>query len=214
MKRMGTRPRSLCVSLRIASVCTDVNSGSFLSVDRLSLLRKCLKSDPQNARSRQAKCWKLVEFSSSKSRELKARIYELEFSWVPNELLIWLGQRNSVPSWSFFLFLSFFLVEITLISSGSCLSVDRLSLLRKYLKGDPQFARSRQDKCWKLVVCFSSSSANSKLEFTSFSFLEYQTSYWFDWDREILSHLGWDKLKLDWRTDTTLLRVVSVRPST
>jgi len=35
-------------------------------------------------------------------------------------------------------------------------------------------------------------------------FLEYQTSYWSDWDREILSHLGWDKLKLDWQTNTTL----------
>jgi len=35
-------------------------------------------------------------------------------------------------------------------------------------------------------------------------FSEYHASYWFDWDREILSHLGWDKLKLDWRTDTTL----------
>jgi len=33
---------------------------------------------------------------------------------------------------------------------------------------------------------------------------EYQTSYWFDWDREILSHDCWDKFKLDWRTDTTL----------
>ena len=34
---------------------------------------------------------------------------------------------------------------------------------------------------------------------------EYQTSYWFDWDQEILSHSCWDKLKLDWRTDTTLI---------
>jgi len=35
-------------------------------------------------------------------------------------------------------------------------------------------------------------------------FFEYQTTCWFDWDREILSHVCRDKLKLDWRTGTTL----------
>jgi len=43
-------------------------------------------------------------------------------------------------------------------SLESCLSVDQLNLLRKYLKRDPQIARSRQAKCWKLVEFFSSSS--------------------------------------------------------
>jgi len=37
-----------------------------------------------------------------------------------------------------------------------CLSVDRISLLRKYLKRGPQIVRSRQTKCWKIVECFSS----------------------------------------------------------
>jgi len=40
--------------------------------------------------------------------------------------------------------------------SGSCITVDRLSLLRKYLKRDPKIVRSRQAKFWKLVECFSS----------------------------------------------------------
>jgi len=41
-------------------------------------------------------------------------------------------------------------------ASGSCISVDRISLLQKYLERDPQIVRSRQAKCWKLVECFSS----------------------------------------------------------
>ena len=50
--------------------------------------------------------------------------------------------------------LIFFLIWECLL--GSCLSVDRLSLLRKYLKRDLQIVRCRQAKCWKLVECFSS----------------------------------------------------------
>jgi len=38
------------------------------------------------------------------------------------------------------------------------------------------------DKCWKLVEFLSSKSANSKLEFTSLSFLD-QSSFWFDWEK-------------------------------
>jgi len=48
--------------------------------------------------------------------------------------------------------------------------------------------------------------ANSKLKFTSLCFLEYQTSYCFDWDREILSRVCSDKLILDRRTETTKSR--------
>jgi len=39
---------------------------------------------------------------------------------------------------------------------GSCLSVNQLGLLRKYLERDLQIDRSRQAKCWKLVECSSS----------------------------------------------------------
>jgi len=97
---------------------------------------------------------------------------------------------------------------------GSCVSVDhdRLSLLRKYLKRDPQIVRPRHKLNvgnWLSVSRVNLQTRNSNLR--AWGFCQCQTSYWFDWDREILSHDCCDKLKLDWRTDTTVMRGWTLR---
>ena len=73
-----------------------VGTGSCLSVDRLSLLRKYLKRDPKIIRSRQHKLvWVFLELICNS----KLQFASLSLLWVPNELLVWLGTRNPVP-WS------------------------------------------------------------------------------------------------------------------
>jgi len=95
-----------------------------------------------------------------------------------------------------------------LLPSRSCLSVDRLDLLQKSLKEthklfDPD--KLSVGNSWS-VSWVNPQTQSSKLR--AWAFFEYQPSYWFDWDREILSHDCWDKLKLDWWTDTTLSGVL------
>jgi len=77
------------------------------------------------------------------------------FYWPINKLQA--IQVTAEESWTLLLW-NCILLQVLLAKDrewGSCLSVDRLSLLRRYLKRDPQIVRSRQAKCWKLVECFS-----------------------------------------------------------
>jgi len=69
--------------------------------------------------------------------------------------------------------------------SGTCLSVDRLSLLQKSLTRDPQIIRSWQTNCCKIVEFSSGRSANSELKFLElWVFFDYKTSYCFNWPEQ------------------------------
>jgi len=84
----------LCVAMCFVQDSCLESWGSCLSVDRPSLLQKCLKIHICSIPTSQVleTRWVFLELI----RKLKAWIYKFELSWVPNELLTWLGPRNPV----------------------------------------------------------------------------------------------------------------------